>query len=117
MKNYETGLNAEKLAITYLKGYEIIGHRIKTKFGEIDILAKKNNDFYIIEVKSRKKETTAMEALSQKQMKRCINAFFSFANANSINYSQIFIKLIIIVKEQIKMIDIDTLDFQENDIY
>ena len=113
MKSYEIGINAEKDALGILKDYEIVGQRIKTKFGEIDILAKKNNAFYIFEVKSRKTERDALESLNSKQIKRCIQAFFSYVQINNIEYEQIFIKLITVVKNKIKIIDIDILDFEE----
>jgi Holliday junction resolvase-like predicted endonuclease len=47
---YTKGVLAEQKILWLLKsdGYEIIGTRIKTKYGEIDILAKKELNIYII---------------------------------------------------------------------
>ena len=111
MKNYEIGIHAEKIALSILHDYQIIGQRIKTKFGEIDILAKKNDAFYIFEVKSRKTQIDALECLNKRQIQRCIDAFFSWAQKTQTVYNQIFIKLITVVNHQPKIVDINILDF------
>ena len=49
------GRVAEWLAMAYLmcKGYRILGHRLRTPYGEVDISAWKQNVLVIVEVKAR----------------------------------------------------------------
>lgn len=74
-ETYRFGLFAEKLAIIFLriKGYKILQNRYKTKFGEIDIIAKKRNFIVFIEVKGRKKRQNIEELISTKQISRIKN--------------------------------------------
>jgi len=115
--NHQKGLDAEKLACEYLSKnkFLIIGTRIKTKMGEIDILAKsmhKNavNDYYIFEVKTRKTIDAAKESVGMHQINRSINAFFLYAQANNIEYEQIYLRAILVVGKTVQVVDIDTLD-------
>ena len=57
MNTREIGNIAENKAIEFLenRGFVIIDRNFYTKFGEIDIIAKKDNIFHFIEVKSGKK--------------------------------------------------------------
>lgn len=50
------GKEGESLAVSLLKkkGYKILEQNYRTKFGEIDIIAKEKNTLVFIEVKSRK---------------------------------------------------------------
>ncbi|MBU1055906.1 MAG: YraN family protein [Proteobacteria bacterium] len=50
------GKEGESLAVLYLKkkGYKILEQNYRTKFGEIDIIAKEKNTLVFVEVKSRK---------------------------------------------------------------
>ncbi|MFN3740871.1 MAG: YraN family protein [Thermodesulfovibrionales bacterium] len=51
----DRGLKGEALAISYLKkkGYKILEKNYRTKFGEIDIIASKDDVVVFIEVKTR----------------------------------------------------------------
>lgn len=55
MRNFETGRKGEEEAVKFLKKkkYRIITRNFKTKFGEIDIIAKKKKEIIFIEVKTR----------------------------------------------------------------
>lgn len=56
MTTTEIGQQAEKLVSRYLgtRGYEILGQNWKTKTCEIDIIAKRSDTIYFVEVKYRK---------------------------------------------------------------
>lgn len=56
MTNYRTGHLAEKHAADYLaqQGYEIVACNWRTKYCEIDIIARKNKTVHFVEVKYRK---------------------------------------------------------------
>jgi len=53
------GQESETVAVNFLekKGYKIIGKNFRTKFGEIDIIAKDFDTLAFIEVKARKSDT------------------------------------------------------------
>lgn len=73
MKNtYQFGIWAERVAIIFLclKGYRIIAWRFKSKFGEVDIIAKKSQVIVAVEVKARKNKTAIEELLHPKQIQR-----------------------------------------------
>ena len=55
MSNYIVGHTAEKRAAEYLKaqGFDIVELNWKTRYCEIDIVAKKKNSIYFVEVKYR----------------------------------------------------------------
>ncbi|MBP2159829.1 MULTISPECIES: YraN family protein [Asticcacaulis] len=53
-----------------LKGYRILGFRLKTPRGEIDILAQKGQRLAVIEVKSRMTIEAAVESVSFIQQER-----------------------------------------------
>jgi putative endonuclease len=55
-KKIVTGKEGEKIAAAYLKknGYRIIETNFRCPIGEIDIIAKDNNDLVFVEVKTRK---------------------------------------------------------------
>lgn len=79
LSSYEKGISAEICAANELvsKGYEILGKRIKIKYGEIDLLAKRGQDVVAVEVKQRKTLNSSRDCISLKQRKRIVNAFLS----------------------------------------
>lgn len=84
---YEKGISAELCAEKELitRGYKILGKRVRTEYGEIDILAQKGEDVIAVEVKQRKTLDGARECLSIKQRKRIANAFlFIISNRNEV---------------------------------
>ena len=70
------GRTAEGLAVLSLRlrGYGIVGRRIRTPAGEIDIAARRGGILAIIEVKARETMTQAVEALSRRQRRRIVSA-------------------------------------------
>lgn len=75
-QTHQKGLLAEWRARAHLrlKGYRIMGKRLRTPMGEIDILAKKRGTWIIVEVKYRADRDTAHNAITQTQQDRLINA-------------------------------------------
>ncbi|EGF92067.1 hypothetical UPF0102 family protein [Asticcacaulis biprosthecium C19] len=63
---------AEYVAMVHLmlKGYRILGFRLKTPQGEIDILARKGKRLAVIEVKQRQRHEDAAIAVSSVQQHR-----------------------------------------------
>lgn len=76
LTNYEKGLRAEKFVINLLikNGYCILGNRVKTQYGEIDILVQYKDVIIAIEVKRRKTLQEAKSCISNRQITRISNA-------------------------------------------
>ncbi len=70
------GRVGEWLAILYLmaKGYRILGHRLRTPYGEVDIAAWKAGVLVIIEVKARKTYDAGAHALTPAGQQRIARA-------------------------------------------
>ena len=69
---YAKGLQAETVAARYLMslGYEIAEQRYKTKFGEVDIIARRDDVVLFVEVKARKSLTEALDSVSYASQRR-----------------------------------------------
>jgi putative endonuclease len=59
LNNKETGRYGEQITANYLKrqGFEILGMNYLKKWGEIDVIAKKDNKIHFVEVKTVSYET------------------------------------------------------------
>lgn len=70
------GHGAEWLAALLLmaKGYQILGFRLKTRGGEIDLLARRGRDLVVVEVKRRTTLIQALTAISPAQYDRLLAA-------------------------------------------
>lgn len=70
------GRMAEWLALALLlaKGYRILGHRLRTPFGEVDIAAWKKGVLVIVEVKARRTYDEGAYALTPRSQERIARA-------------------------------------------
>lgn len=90
--NVDKGKWGEELAATYLreKGYQIVFQNFYSKYGELDIVAKKRNLLVFIEVKTRTQNcfgtpAEAVDARKRKHMTYAANFFmhrFGFQNVD-----------------------------------
>jgi len=73
---FRTGLSAESRAAAYLiaKGYRILARRHRTRYGEIDLVARRRGLLAFIEVKARASLDEAAYAVTPRQQARIINA-------------------------------------------
>jgi putative endonuclease len=71
-KAHKRGHLAEYIALVHLmlKGYRILGFRLKMPQGEIDILAQKGKRLHLVEVKQRRSHEEASETVSSIQQER-----------------------------------------------
>lgn len=71
-KAWRRGHISEYLAAAFLlfKGYRIVAIRHRTKLGEIDIIARKGDLAVFVEVKARRGEQEAIDAVSFSAQKR-----------------------------------------------
>lgn len=76
-----SGRRSEVWAAIWLmaKGYRILGFRLKTPQGEIDLLAKRGRVLAVVEVKSRASLETALEAVTYDQRDRLRRAGLALA--------------------------------------
>jgi putative endonuclease len=74
----------EKYAVDYLKAnnYEIVKVNYRTRYGEIDIIAKENNTLVFIEVKTRTSDVfgRGIEAVDIKKQRKIRSVSLSFLN-------------------------------------
>lgn len=105
LKDYIFGFQSEDLAVKYLLnlGFEICDRNFHSKFGEIDIIAKKNNTIHFIEVKATQKDYETIYRLTQNKIYKLIKTinFYMLKYENDMNYQ---IDLICIEKGQIKFL-------------
>ena len=76
-----SGRWAEVVAALWLtaKGWRVLGFRLKTPQGEIDLLARKGRVLAVVEVKTRTDLAAALEAVSPAQQERLRRAGESLA--------------------------------------
>jgi len=71
------GEKGEKIAEKYLtsNGYRIVCKNFRSKMGEVDIIAERDNDLYIIEVKYRSNKNFGygFESITEKKKNAIIN--------------------------------------------
>ncbi|WP_246376666.1 YraN family protein [Gluconacetobacter aggeris] len=74
--SHARGLHAEQAAMAWLKqgGWTILGHRARTRWGEIDLVARRDDLLAFCEVKCRPSYVEAAESLTRHQMRRLANA-------------------------------------------
>jgi len=82
------GRRAEFWAAIYLrcKGYRILERRFKSRGGEIDIIAYKNNLIAIVEVKARSNLDVARESVTRSSRKRIESAARHYLNLHPQSY-------------------------------
>lgn len=78
MSKIETGQSGEKLAVEFLKkqGFKIIETNFKSKFGEIDIVAREGDVLVFVEVKTRSSGQFGLpeEAVNWRKIQHIIKA-------------------------------------------
>lgn len=70
----ETGKLGEEIAREYLKkqGYKIVEQNFKTKYAEIDLVARENDELIFVEVRTKKGELfgTPEDSLNKKKLRK-----------------------------------------------
>lgn len=87
MFNHQTGKIAEDFASDHLKrkGYSIIERNFHSRFGEIDIIAKKNDTLIFVEVKAKTGNDfgTPEEMINSKKISKVRRMAEIYLNGNS----------------------------------
>lgn len=81
---YDRGLQGESVALAFLrlKGYHILKTRYRTPYGEIDILAQRDDTMVCVEVKTRSSLNASLESIKLPQQERIMNAYLHFIQLN-----------------------------------
>lgn len=78
------GADGEEIAKNYLikKGYEILTQNYHSRFGEIDIIAKDNDCFIFVEVKTRSNTSfgTPLDAITKFKLRKLIKTSQFYLN-------------------------------------
>ena len=100
MTSKETGNDGEKRATDFLikNGYEIIERNWRTKGGEVDIIAKKNEALVFVEVKTLPNATSDMlsSVLGMQKQKRIVKTAKHFLLKHR-QYSNSYIRFDVVV--------------------
>jgi len=83
-----TGVAGEALAVKYLRtaGYTIVTTSWRCRIGEIDIVAKENDDLVFVEVRSRYEAEmdAALESIGQRKRSKLIHLAHVYLNDNQL---------------------------------
>ncbi|WP_369827202.1 YraN family protein [Gluconobacter sp. DsW_056] len=77
VQSYYTGLDAENIAARLLeeRGLTILARRLRTPYGELDLLATDSEWLIAVEVKQRRSLRESASCLTVRQSKRLMEAF------------------------------------------
>lgn len=77
VQSYYTGLNAENIAARLLeeRGLTILAQRLRTPYGELDLLAADSEWLIAVEVKQRRSLRESASSLTVRQSQRLMEAF------------------------------------------
>ncbi len=82
----ETGKEGEEIAARFLKskGYRILERNYRTRFGEIDIIARKKKNIVFVEVKTRTSDEfgSPSEAVNRKKLAKLTSVASQFIQEN-----------------------------------
>lgn len=94
----QSGRDGERRAAMWLrlKGWSILGQRVKTSLGEIDLIAKRGGVIAFVEVKWRRKVEDLDHAIDEYRLRRVAAAVESVAHKYALNGEDIRIDVILL---------------------
>lgn len=92
------GRVGEWIAILFLlaKGYRILGHRLRTPYGEVDVAAWKNGVLVAVEVKARSSVDAGLLAVTPQAQQRIARAAQALAGRWRLHHAPIRFDVIIV---------------------
>jgi len=93
----EKGNKAEDKAAQYLQecGFLIVDRNVYSRFGEIDIIAQKENILHFVEVKSGEDYELAIQNITPTKLSRIIKTAQSYMKKNALDVTFTFDALIV----------------------
>ena len=87
LKEYLFGYSAEDLACKFLResGYEILHRNFHSRFGEIDIIARRHGTYHFIEVKATSKQYDIEYKITPSKMSKIIKTIDYFVTREQID--------------------------------
>ncbi len=106
LREYLSGILGEDKACVFLKrrGFEILQRNFHSKFGEIDIIAKKDKILHFIEVKFTQKDYETSERLDEKKYQKLLKTI-EFYRVKKGDLSDFQLDLICIKKNEIDFLE------------
>lgn len=108
----DVGATAETKASSFLqkKGYKIVVKNFSTRFGEIDIIGKKDGVMYLIEVKYKKSARFGfpVEAVGKRKLERIKKTGQFYIKQNDLSNLPFKIIVISILNDRIKLIKVES---------
>ncbi|NLY03636.1 MAG: YraN family protein [Campylobacter sp.] len=90
LKEYLFGFDAENKAVKFLEkdGFKILERNFSSKFGEIDIIAQKDEILHFIEVKATQGEYEAIYRITAKKLDKILKTvkFYMTQKQNELNF-------------------------------
>ncbi|NLX82396.1 MAG: YraN family protein [Clostridiales bacterium] len=97
MSQHDIGLKGERLAAQYLKkqGFELQKQRVRSRHGEIDLIAKKGNHLYFIEVKYRPDARlgAGLQSITQDKRRRLKEAARAYLSSSPVPWRLAFLEI------------------------
>ncbi len=87
--NQQTGNTGESIAMTFLKskGYAILDTNWSSRFGEIDIVAKQEDTYVFVEVKTRRSNNTesAFASITPSKREKMIRTIYLYLDERNLD--------------------------------
>ncbi len=92
---------AEELAAAYLydHGYEIVERNFYSRFGEIDIIALKEDTLHFVEVKSGEDYELAIQNITPTKLSRLIKTGDTYMKKNSVEIDYMYDAIVVVGNE------------------
>ena len=106
ISNYSYGMAAEQMVIEHYValGFELVEHRYKTPYGEIDVIMQDTQTIVFIEVKARTNPKHE-EFLTNKQMRRCCSAALHFLSNMATETNRLLrFDLVVVINNRIEKV-------------
>ncbi len=101
MKRKELGAAGEEMAVQYLtsKGYHIITRNYYTRYGELDIVCRKNRSLVFVEVKTRRSTQFGApeESITPRKIEHLKKAAMMYLNENQSSFREMRFDIISIL--------------------
>lgn len=113
-KTQKMGETGESEAAAFLKkqGFTIVARNISNKYGEIDIVARKNGVYYFFEVKTGRRggSITPAENLTKEKLRKCLISVEHYCFLHKIEEYRIQGILVLLPSALADAVQIETID-------